>query len=134
LDNGKNGGGAFLTVAHAVGKAEVHNNTVVNTSAPDPLFVLSADWGKVGDSKDFVFRNNIFASTRPVKGRFELAHLKNTQFKNNLYWNIGEQTTGDKHPVYSDPKIRVPFPFFGLENGALFRTGSALLAEYGASW
>jgi hypothetical protein len=135
-DNGVNDSnvGVFLTISSAVGKTNVHNNTVVLTRRlPNPRIILSADWAKIGKSNDFIFRNNMFVAMEPIAGSFQLSAIVNCVFENNLVFQIGDvgAKLKDRQLRRFDPKLTIPAVVDGYGNGLKFRSAEKRVFEEG---
>lgn len=133
-DNGLQDNSAFLTVSSAVGETNVYNNTVIVTDRlASPVFIITADWGNIGKSKNFTFRNNLFYATSTVSATFDLSQVTNCLFKNNLTFGIGnmESYLHDEQSLNYDPKISIPTSFDGYENALLFKAENNQLFQDG---
>jgi hypothetical protein len=135
FDNGKDADkAAFLTISSAVGKTDVYNNTVIVTNRrSDMKFVISADYANIGKSKDFTFRNNIFAATASVSALFDLTYFINCGFENNLAYQIGDVKSkiNDSKLLIYNPKITVPGSLDGYESGIKFKPAESKVFEDG---
>jgi len=125
-DNGKVGDsyrGAFLTTSSGVMNASLYNNLIVSTDRlNDFKMVASANWAKAGMNENFTFKNNVFVATKPVKAKFDLEYIVNCKFENNLYYQLGSQTTlGDSLLLNYNPLVNIPKEFDGYENGLKFK-------------
>jgi len=126
FDNGGYGAGGFITVSSRVNQVELYNNTIVTTS--NHCFIITADWGNVGNPKDFTFTNNLFVSKYSITGdndgiyRFWTNNLTNYSFNNNLFWQIGDVSAlGDARELVFDPQITAPTAGYdGFDKALLF--------------
>lgn len=133
-DNGLEGNSAFLTISSAVGETNVYNNTVIVTNRlSNPTFIITADWGNIGKSENFTFRNNLFYATSTVRATFDLSQVTNCLFKNNLTFGIGnmESFLHDGQSLSYNPEISIPSSLDGYENALLFKAKNSGLFEDG---
>ncbi len=115
--------GAFITASSAVKDVSVYNNLVIASNRLSDLkFVLSADWAKIGKNENFTFKNNIFVGTAPVRAQFDIVHILNCKFENNLFYQVGSQSIlMDSRLLDYDPLVNIPDGFDGYENGLKFK-------------
>lgn len=120
LYNGGTTKGSLASISSNVGRTEIYNNIVI-TNDKNKRVLFSDDWGKVGNSHDITFRNNIFMSTKPTIGIFDHSYIDNCVFKNNLYYNLGNFKAMDPDALLYDPTITVPADMDGYDKGSLCR-------------
>jgi hypothetical protein len=124
LFNGGTTKGSMACIATNVGRTELYNNIVI-TDAVNKRILFSDDWGKLGNSHDFHFRNNIFMSVTGTAAVFDDTYIDNCVFENNLYYQLGNFLSNgmDAGALLYNPGITVPAETDGYDKAQMLRPG-----------
>lgn len=133
-NNGASGSNAaFLVVSSDCYNAVCENNIVVMKKGMfSQNLITTADWGKSGKQKGFVFRNNIFYSIGEQYSQIDMSYSEDYVFENNLYWNFPESFFDEWNGITDasaildlNPGITLPKDRNGYSVAAAFRPTNA---------
>ena len=116
----------LITIARETDHVLVYNNTVVLRDDIDGQSVIHTE-----DESTYcynnVYVNNVFYAPKKTGAKFTVKMMKNSQFVNNLYYNMDGQAAalGDTDGIEGvDPKITPPTECLGLDKMQAFALGN----------
>ncbi|MBQ8685329.1 MAG: hypothetical protein IJ514_04065 [Clostridia bacterium] len=116
----------LITIARETDHVLVYNNTVVLRDDIDGQSVIHTE-----DESTYcynnVYANNVFYAPKKTGARFTVKMMKNSQFINNLYYNMDGQAEalGDEAAIVGvDPLITPPKDCLGIDKMQAFALGN----------